>query len=286
MEIRENATYPYPIWGLKGGGFNGEAPDGTYVMNLDQANNELVFEYSLSVENEGIKRLVAEEQAVYMCIVECVPTYYLQKEKGTYPTIQVRIPADKVYKRITVKVLVVATKDIYDCDYLDVNAVYEGHVDYPKGGVVAYIDDLSFDLQQKDDETDLSRIFRTLPADVQKVEYSCDGEHVIIKYPKDSKANFESVEGYCPSVIEATFVYPALIFALGVLYQHYGSDRDWVYYLKNIVDDYCSKNDMEVPEEYRLEIEDVFDIADSILSNVHIMLLSETKNIIDQVLED
>ena len=285
MEIRENATYPYPIWGLHED-FNGQEPEGTYKMHLDEATNEFVLDYTITVENEGIKRLIAEEKATYKCVVECVPTYFLLMKEEHSPIFQVRIPANKVHKRITAKVLVIATKDIDGCDYLDVNEIYEGIVDYPKGGVVAYIDNLSFDLQQKDNDTDLSRIFRTKAAEVQRVEYSVNDKHIVIKYPKESKTAFESVEGNCPVVIEAAFVFPALVYALCLLPQKHQSDMDWVYYLKNIVDDYCSKNNMDIPENYKMEIDEIYDIANAVLSKVHTVLLDETKKVIDQALED
>ena len=64
MEIRENATYPYPIWGLPNGDFNGPDPDGTYELHLDDASNEFVLDYKVTVENEGITRLITEEKAV------------------------------------------------------------------------------------------------------------------------------------------------------------------------------------------------------------------------------
>ena len=54
MEIRENATYPYPIWGLPNDDFNGPEPDGTHKMNLDAGSNEFVLDYTVTVENEGI----------------------------------------------------------------------------------------------------------------------------------------------------------------------------------------------------------------------------------------
>ena len=285
MEIRENATYPYPIWGLHED-FNGQEPEGTYKMHLDEASNEFVLDYTITVENEGIKRLIAEEKATYKCVVECVPTYFLLMKEERSPIFQVRIPANKVHKRITAKVLVIATKDIDGCDYLDVNEIYEGIVDYPKGGVIAYIDNLSFDLQQKDNDTDLSQIFRTKAADVQRVEYFINDKHIVIKYPKESKTAFESVEGNCPAVIEAAFVFPALVYALNLLPLKHQSDMDWVYYLKNIVDDYCTKNNMDIPENYKMEIDEIYDIANAVLSKVHTILLDETKKVIDQALED
>lgn len=285
MEIRDNATYPYPIWGLHGD-FNGPEPKGTDKMSLDQKANEFILDYIITVENEGIKRLIEEGKATYKCVIECVSTYYLQMKEDSSPVFQVRIPADKVNKRLTVKVLAIATTDIIGCDYLDVNEVYEGIVDYPKGGVIAYIDNITFDLQQKDNDADLSNVFSKLPADIQNIEFSLTNRHVVIKYPKECAKNFEAVEDQCPSTIEAAFVYPALIYALLELPDNYQQNWDWVYYLTNIVDDYCAKHNMEVPERYQLEIKDVYDIANETLSKVHVTLLDETKKVIDQAMED
>ena len=284
MEIRENATYPYPIWG-RPNDFNGPDPDGVPKLTPNDATNEFVFEYKVTVENEGINRLIAENKATYKCIVECPPTYFLLMAEGLSTNMTVRIPADQVHKRITIKVLIIATEDIIGCDYLDVNDIYEGVVDYPKGGVIADIDNLTYKLKQKDNDTDLSNIFYTLAADVPNVEYYVGNTHIVIKYPKESKMAFNSVEGICPTVIEAAFVYPALIFALSMLPDYYPSEQDWVYYLTNIVDDYCTKNNMEIPDKYKLDITDIYSIANNCLSNVHVMLLDETKKIIDQAME-
>lgn len=279
MEIRENATYPYPIWGLHDD-FMGPEPEATFEMRLDKNTNEFVLDYTITTTNEGIERLIAEHKATYKCIVECITTYYLQMQEQSTPVFQVRIPAEKVHKNITVKMLVIATQEIVGCDYLDVNEIYEGVVDYPKGGAIAFIDKILFDLQQRDNDTDLSKIFRTLAADVQKVEYSIAGEHIVIKYPKESKNNLISVEGICPAIIEAAFVFPAFVYALFQLDEHKASNNDWVVYLKNMVDDFYGG---EEREDYKLEVQEVYDIANTYFPGVHTSMLSQAKNIIDQM---
>ena len=55
---------------------------------------------------------------------------------------------------------------------------------------------------------------------------------------------------------------------------------------KNIVDDYGLKNNMDIPENYELKIEEIYDVANAVLSKVHETMLDETKKVIDQALED
>lgn len=56
MEIKDSATYPYPIWGLNDD-YLGPEPDGIPTMSRDSVTNEFVFDYKLTTGNAGIARL-------------------------------------------------------------------------------------------------------------------------------------------------------------------------------------------------------------------------------------
>ena len=121
MEIKDTATYPYPIWGVNDD-FLGPEPEGTPTMSLDPVTNEFIFDYKLNTINEGVARLVSENKARYKCIIECNTTYYLQMEEFVEPSFKVRIPTDKVFKKYTVKVLVVARSKVETVDFILVYA--------------------------------------------------------------------------------------------------------------------------------------------------------------------
>lgn len=53
MEIKDSATYPYPIWGLNDD-YLGPEPDGIPTMSRDSVTNEFVFS-SCKSEREGIR---------------------------------------------------------------------------------------------------------------------------------------------------------------------------------------------------------------------------------------
>lgn len=287
MEIKDTATYPYPIWGLNDD-FLGPEPDGTYNLSLDPISNEFVFDYELTTINEGVARLIEEDKARYKCIVECNKTYFLAMKESKEPRFEFRFPTDKVFKNYSVKVLVVAIKNIEACDYLELSDVWEGVADYPKGSVIANIDKIEYNTKQKDNVSDLSQIFRSLPTDVDEVEYSVDGSRIVIKYPQNSKVYFESVESNLASVIESSFVFPALVYALGRLHEFIPviDNYDWAYYLKNIVDDYVEVKNTTIDPEYNLDIQQVFDIANYVFRNLHTDMLEEAKRVIDQALGD
>lgn len=287
MEIKDTATYPYPIWGLNDD-FLGPEPDGKYNMSIDSVTNEFVFDYELTTINEGVARLVEEDKARYKCIVECNKTYFLEMKQFKEPKFQLRFPTDKVFKNYSVKVLVVSKKNVEACDYLELSEVWEGVADYPKGSVIANIDKIEFNTKQQDNVSDLSQIFRSLPADVDEVKYSVEGTRIVIKYPQDSKAYFESVENNLASVIESSFVFPALVYALGRLHEFIPviDNYDWAYYLKNIVDDFVEVKSTTIAPEYNLDMQQIFDIANYVFRDLHTDMLEEAKRVIDQALDD
>lgn len=287
MEIKDTATYPYPIWGLNDD-FIGPEPEGQYSMSIDPATNEFIFGYELTTINEGIAKLIEEDKARYKCIIECNSTYFLQIGEFKEPKFQIRFHTDKVFKKYTVKILVVAIQNIETCNYLSVNDIYEGVVDYPKGAAIAYIDKIEYHTKQKDNVSDLSQIFRSLPANVEEVTYSIDSSRIIIKYPQKSKHDFESVENNLASVIESSFVFPGLVYALGRLSEYITKidDVDWVYYLKNIVDDYAVVKNTTIDQDYSMDMQQIYDIANHVFRNLHTDMLEDAKRVIDQALED
>lgn len=287
MEIKDTATYPYPIWGLNDD-FLGPEPEGNPNLSLDTVANEFVFDYELTIINEGIARLIEEGKARYKCIVECGTTYFLHMQEFKEPKFQLRFPTDKVFKKYTIKVLVVAVKNIVACDYLEVNELYDGIVDYPKGAAIANIDKIEYHTKQKDNVSDLSQIFRSLATDVNEVTYSVDSSRIVIKYPQSAKEDFESVEKSVASVIEGTFVFPGLIYALGRLSEYIPliDSCDWVYYLKNIVDDYAEIKKTTVDPDYKMDMQQIFDIANYVFRNLHTDLLRDTNRVIDMAFEE
>jgi len=275
MDVKSTATYPYPIWGIYDG-FNGDKPLGRRgkVVRIPE-EDALEVEYDILNHNAGIDKLIEEGKAEYVFIVSCSQTYYLQVEKPQGLHITVKVPCSKINKRFSCKVQIVATQQIDACDYLDVNDVYEGIVDYPKGALIALIDSYNVGVQASGDLMDLSKIITRMFADVPSVE-NVLGERIVIKIPLAYREVYESVEGYIPSVVEATLVRSALVQALCEFGDHYEEDsKDWVFFLKQYIDGMAEDGDLIVPDDYRFNIKDVYSIVDSILPDVMLETLKD-----------
>ena len=282
MDIKQNATYPYPIWGLYDD-FKGDLPSGQRIdFHKDVANNVFVLEYEVTSHNEGVDKLIEKELASYLCIIQCRSTYYTQIKKSSESKFKVEIPCDKVSKRFSVKIEIVAIKPIIGCDFLDVDDFYEGIVDYQKGAMIAMVDKFNVSLTPGDDMANLSRIVEYEYANVQSVTNDIS-DKILIKLPYSYESSGNLVLGQCSNVFEAILVRNALIEAIYMLRDEYGNDhKDWVFYTKQFVDNLVSEGEIPELENYDYDIKEILFIVDRILPDVMLSALDEVKDKIEQ----
>ena len=275
MDVKTTATYPYPIWGIYDG-FKGERPQGKRHDPVRIPEKDvLAIEYEILNHNEGIDKLIVDGKAEYVCIISCSQTYYLQIEKPESLHFTVEVPCSKINNRFSFKVQIVASQQIDACECLDVNDVYDGIVYYPKGAVIALIDSYNIGVKASGDLMDLSKIITRMFADVPYVE-NVLRERIVIKIPLQYREVYESVEGFCPSVVEATLVRSALVQALCEFHEHYEEENlDWVFFLKQYIDDMGKEGELTVPDDYRFTIKEVYSIVDSILPDVMLETLKD-----------
>ena len=283
MEIKDSATYPYPIWGV-GSDFLGEEPkEGEFNLTPDYNGNVIILDYNITSHNDGIDKLIEEGLAKYICIVECRSTFFLRKYEETKPHFHIEISASDINLHFTFKIGIVACQDIHNCKYLSVDEFYEGTVDYPKGALIGYIDERDVPLDPKEDISDLSKIIVAMASDVDKISYDLDGDKIVVKYPKTKKAKFDLVATTCPSVIESSFVYPALVLALHELSSYHEQEKEWVYYIKLFVDKFTEENNIEISPDYEFQsIEDTYAVAYGLLKGVQIEALDEVNKIVEE----
>jgi hypothetical protein len=223
MDIKTTATYPYPIWGLPDN-YKGDDPAGERKgLKKDTDEDVFILEYEVTTHNEGVDRLIADKLASYLCIIQCSSTYYTQIERREESCFTVKIPCSKVNKRFSVKIEIVATKNIDSCNYLDVDDFYEGVVDYQKGAMIAMVDKFNVSLTPSDDMANLSKFVKYEYANVQKVTNVID-DIILIQLPYFYENAGKLVLNQCPNVFEAMLVRNALIEAVYKLRSCYDDD--------------------------------------------------------------
>lgn len=283
MDIKSTATYPYPIWGLPDNYKGEENPSGRRLnLKKDVDDDTFVIDYEVTSHNEGIDRLIKEELASYVCIIQCTSTYYTQIEKRKEAVFTLRVPCSKVNKRFSVKIEIVATQPINGCEYLDVDDFYEGVVDYQKGAMIAMVDKFNVSLTPSDDMVNLSKIVKYEYADVQNIENKID-DIILIRLPYSCEDSGKIVMNQYPDVFEAMLVRPALIEALFELrnYDEDDDEKDWVFYLRQFIKAMVSDGELEEQENYEYSMQDIVQIVDKILSNVVLGALEEIKDKIE-----
>ena len=277
MEIRESATYPYPIWGLHGAYLSDDPEKGTRSAEIDIEANVVNLQYNVVSHEPGIDRLISEGKATYQCIVECPYTYYLLHREFQEPSFGISIPLDLLYKRCSVKVIIVATQDIVGCDFLNIDDVYEGSVDFPKGAVLAGIDEFIIPLQQSNSTADLSKIICIMNSEVDNVKYEFSGKRIVVKIPMDYGSRYDRVEGLCPGVVEASLVYPALVQAIYKLRERPDTTRDWVFYLTRYLQDLNEDGTITLHgDDYDIDLEDIYIVVDKLLSKPILRAFDDT----------
>ncbi len=281
MDIKTSATYPYPIWGLPDN-YKGNDPLGHRVgINKDVVEDVFCLEYEVLSHNGGVDRLIAEGLASYLCIIQCASTYYTQIEKRQDSCFTVKIPCSKVNKRFSVKIEIVATKNIEGCNYLEVDEFYEGVVDYPKGAMIAMVDKFNVSLIPSDDMANLSKIVKYEFANVQKVTNIID-DIILIQLPYSYENIGKIVLSQCPNVFEAILVRNALIQAIYSLRSCYeDEDKNWVFYVKQFVNNMVSEGELSEMESYDYPIDEVIQIVDKMLPDVMLNALDDVKEKIE-----
>lgn len=279
MEVKSTVTYPYPIWGLYDD-FKGEKPSGKRIsISKDFESDSILLEYEILTKNDGIERLISDGFACLKCIVECSTTYYIQIENPEDRHFTISVPCNKVSKRFSVRIVIVATQPIFECNYLDVDDIYDSSVDFPKGAVIGHIDAFNVSLKACDNLADLTKVIKIMTAEVDSVE-NILSDRIVIKIPKGYAGTYDKAEGACPKVIEASLVRSALIQALCELKNYYeDEEKDWVFYLKQFISEMESAGEISIPENWEFEIKDVFDIVDAILPNVLLEAMTDVKSL-------
>lgn len=281
MEIKESATYPYPIWGLHGSFLADDPVKGSHTVDVDVDNNVLSLHYEVTCHEAGIDRLISEGKAVYQCIVECPATYFLLHQESQVPSFDVLIPLDRIYKRCTVKIVITTTQEILGCNFLEIDELYEGSVDFPKGAVLAGIDDFTVSLQQSNSAADLSMIVCVMPTRVENIKYDFSGKRIVIKIPLDYDNRYNQVEALSPGVVEASLVQPALVQAIYSFRDGFDLSKDWAFYLTRYLQELNDEDFISLQEDdYTLDLEDIYLVVDRLLDHPTLRAIDDTNKMI------
>ena len=105
MKIKPR-SFPYPVLSR----FSDDVMPNGFQVDLDVTPTKAAYllDYTVSMEHDGLKQLIAGAKAVLVIHIECQSNFYREIHETGVTTGQVQIPVGKVIGRVEVSFLVVA----------------------------------------------------------------------------------------------------------------------------------------------------------------------------------
>lgn len=258
MKIKTATSYPYPIWGWKDDYTTSIREEDICITEISD-KNDFVYELKLLARNKDIEALIAQDKAIYACIVYCPSTFKSYCFKSKESCFNIRIPRREVNNKVELKWMVLSTKAIANFESETLNADYEGHASFPLGAMMAYITTFEINPTICDELRSLDDIFVVVKnTDSDEISYDFSQRKIRIKLPADLLEIFNDYGGKYPAAMHSTVVLQALILAIQKLADtDEDSELDWVFILKQYIDmmddeDIAPIDEME-NNEYSLE---------------------------------
>ncbi len=172
--------YPYPVLA---NAFNDDYLDSTFDIELKQliTDNELILLFTPILENEGLKRLIEENKAIFVMHVECIYTCFRKAFIVPANGLKTSIPADRIEGVLHLCPYIVAKQNIKSYANEKFNKEYgKTTFDLDKGNTLAIGYEKIIKIEkERDDLVNLPSIFS-----VTEIKDELANE-IIIDYSKD-----------------------------------------------------------------------------------------------------
>lgn len=264
MKIKDNISYPYPIWGWKDDYSSSITEDDFAIRDISD-KDFFIYELELFVKNADLEKLISEEKAVYACIAECSETFRLYSFKSKEPKFQIKIPRKEVNNIVEGKWMILSTEAVTNFESGLLNRDYDGKASFPLGAMLAYITSFDINITICDELRSLDEIFVVVKnMDTNDIKYTFDDNKIKIKLPEDLLSIFNNYGGKYSSAMHSTIVMQALIIAISKI-KEIDDSLDWVHILKQYINTMDSENIPSTDDDENYSLEQCMEIANYIL---------------------
>lgn len=285
MKISNTISYAYPIWGWKDD-YTIDINEDDYSINDIGDKDYFKYELELKVHNKDIEALIADEKAIFACVVSCSETYYHKLTPSKEAKFTISIPRVEVSGLVRAQWMIIATQDIMGYESAFLNEDYQGKANIPLGAMIGYITSFEINAELSDNLRSLDDIMKIVKnKDNNKIEYRFEDSIIKIRLPERELEIFNdygSINPY-PTVMHSTIVFQALVQAISKLHDAPEDDpRIWVYTLRqciDLIDDDDIPSLDEIVNEGGYNIEQCISIANSILKDPFIRLLGDIEKV-------
>lgn len=228
-----NVSFPHPVLGI--GDDVMPSPSMQYRQSSDKFYYYVVID--IDMQNESIKKLIADEKVVYICEMECPTTYLRKGIPSKTPHFEIKIPRKEVARTVTFQCTATAIKDIEKYENEGFHEDYQGF-DFrlTPGDLVAYFGDFAIeaDIQYDKLKSVDSMMSISERSDIHEPQFNLAKDKIDIQLPSDIYRQYKEFgkKMEYASIIHASLVLNALTYALYNIDEDVYQDKLWVRTIK------------------------------------------------------
>ncbi|WP_221568995.1 hypothetical protein [Alkalihalobacillus sp. TS-13] len=255
--------FPHPVLSFFSDDFNESTFDAKVEPIISENSFEFLIDFNLN--NQDLRKIIAEEKAKFMVHIECVKTWVRLAEKTSNSSIEVSVPAEKLHDRADVCVFVVADQDIpryrNDCFHPD----FEGEFfQIKKGDILAVGPEISVNLEKKPLEK-INSIFQLVKDPTYKegdMSVNVESEKITVLLSIATHSKYQQLirDPNLIPVFHTMIAVPALVYALSYIKETFECQRD----LEELTSYSWYKSISRRLEEMNIDIENTGSLEDPV----------------------
>ncbi len=194
--------------------------------------NTLLLDFSISMNNEGLRKMLSAGEAEYVVHIECANTSFRTTVHAITNQIKKEIPIGRINGKLEIIVLIVTKKDISNFINSKWQEDYQGLTfELPKGSILAYKNLPSFDVVKNYEELNSSssifKVYKRLTNEKTPVEVELSTSHIRIGLGLEE---YNIYSRFCDkeefqAILNSMIVLPALVFVFEELKQEDGIEN-------------------------------------------------------------
>ncbi|MBM7660404.1 hypothetical protein JOC85_001171 [Bacillus mesophilus] len=212
--MKISTSYPYPVLYMN----NDDYVNSSFhaQIGITESFGEVKINVNFNLVNEGIQRLVENNEAVFLVHVECPQTSYRNAFKSDRNELEVGIPTEKLRGKLLIHTFIIANDRIVNYTNESLNEWFkDSPITYEKGNILAIGDAIETTLFEDNKELlnlpSIVKVTKSLKNDFMEVDIHSNvitislPEYEYNQYALHSKSRFKST--IISSVIVPSLVY-------------------------------------------------------------------------------
>ena len=223
--------FPYPVLRPNDDSINGRI-DFTY--EIKESEDDFIIKLNFDIDNDDILQLIRNGKAVYFCDVTSTQTLFRKSFSLSSDQMEIKISKEDLRGKVEIDLMIIAKENIANYKNSQAHEDFQDSmIDLYKGDLLAYFGMIKFEAQIDYRKLRAVSSIMTIKGDrdTETMLINLDDDKIVLKIPmKDyeilRKPNIAN-DPDKTAIFHASFVFPALLYALYSLKNNEYEDQLW-----------------------------------------------------------